>query len=222
MKTILVTGHDTEIGKTWVTRGIVRELASRDESVQVVKAVETGVVACGGRPDVEVIIEGLNPELVTGHTLYSFKAPLAPVSAGMRERVRLKFTDIVKGIKSLPKADWRIIETAGGVAVPLSQAGKDSRDLAKSLKVDYVVMVLENRLGTINQGRLMDAYMSEIEQKGFWFNSTSPTDIDVSESNYWELFSTKTPIWAMQDYGKAEPRFCNTPFWKKANEQAIG
>ena len=43
MKTIFITGHDTGIGKTWITHYIAKKPTQQKQHVQVVKVVETGI-----------------------------------------------------------------------------------------------------------------------------------------------------------------------------------
>ena len=56
MKTILISGNDTNIGKTWICRALVRYLLSHNQSVQVVKVVETGITR-NQKGDAETAIE---------------------------------------------------------------------------------------------------------------------------------------------------------------------
>lgn len=215
MKTILITGHDTGIGKTWVTRFIARKLSGAKAYVQVIKPVETGVSenACG---DVATILNGIedsHSEFVSGFTLNSFKVPLAPLSAAALEGGSLSINKIVEQIQNLPETDWRLIETAGGLAVPLDASGADGRDLAIELQIDYIVLIIHNRLGAINQARLLRSYIpKEFQEIGFWLNDVSPRDPLVTASNLAALQSMSTPLWAHQGHYECAPEFCNSPF----------
>lgn len=213
MKTILITGHDTGIGKTWITHYIAKRLSEMKKQVQVIKAVETGIQKNIDTEDVTKILKNLDLNYINGHTLNSFEAPLAPLSAAQLEGQTLTLKEICNQIKALPKTDWRLIETAGGIAVPLDNNGQDGRDLAVKLKVDYIVLVIQNRLGAINQGRLIEAYLSKESTKiGFWLNDTQKRDSLVTQSNLRELSFFKTPIWAHHGFEELEPDFCYAPF----------
>lgn len=214
MKTILITGHDLDIGKTWVTRFIAKKLIEGREFVQVVKPVETGIDIGSSLGDVSRILENLSTEFLSGFTLNSFKAPLAPLAAADLEGERLSIKKIVKNINALPATDWRLIETAGGLAVPLDESGKDGRDLALELKVDFIVLVIHNRLGAINQARLLEAYTPISSTKvGFWLNDLSARDGRLTESNLSGLKALKSTLWAHHGFGEAEPDFCYAPFF---------
>lgn len=215
MKTILITGHDTGIGKTWVTRFIAKSLSERKERVQIIKPVETGIDTdiANAAGDISTILKMLDLQYISGFTLNSFKAPLAPLSAGALEEKSLSIKGILKQIGELPQADWRLIETAGGLAVPLDISGADGRDLAIELNVDYIVLVVQNRLGAINQARLLEAYTPQSPPStGFWLNDTHPRDPLVTESNLSALKSMKRSLWSHQGYEKLEPDFCCAPF----------
>lgn len=204
MNTIVISGNDTNIGKTWISRALARYLAAHHQSVQVVKVVETGITG-DQKGDAETAIEDCSQYRNTNSqafTLYSFTEPLAPVTAARKVGYKLSLGDIVCKIRSLPEANWRILETAGGLAVPLDEAGLDTVDLALNLSVDYLLLVVQNRLGTIHQARVLAAYApySKITT-GIWLNDCMPIDNDdVTFSNYSELANLSIPIWGHQSY----------------------
>lgn len=203
MKTILISGNDTNIGKTWICRALANYLISHQQNVQIVKVVETGLCS-NQKGDAEIASDNQCPAF----TLYSFSEPLAPVTAAYKAGHTLKFENIIHKIKNLPETDWRILETAGGLSVPLDENGMDSVNLALNLPVDYLLLVIQNRLGAIHQARVLTAYSpySEITT-GIWFNDCMPVDNDVTESNYSELANLPIPIWGHQLYQLKELRF---------------
>lgn len=213
MNTIIISGSDTHIGKTWICRSLAKYLASQNQSVQVVKVVETGI-ANNQKGDAETAIEDCSPfggKKGEAFTLYSFTAPLAPVTAARKAGCQLNLESIICKIKSLPEANWRILETAGGLAVPLDETGLDTVDLALNLQADYLLLVVQNRLGAIHQARVLTAYApySKIPT-GIWFNDSMPVEDDVTHSNYSELAHLSIPIWGHQLYQLQELRFFNT------------
>ncbi len=210
MNTILISGNDTNIGKTWICRALVRYLLSHNQSVQVVKVVETGIT-CNQKGDAETAIEDcfhFSGKKCQAFTLYSFTEPLAPVTAARKAGCKLNLGKILRKIRSLPETNWRILETAGGLAVPLDEAGLDAVDLALNLPVDYLLLVVQNRLGAIHQARVLTAYTpySKITT-GIWFNDRIPVDNDVTYSNYAELANLSIPIWGHQLHQSQVLRF---------------
>ncbi len=197
MKTILISGNDTNIGKTWICRALANYLALHHQHVQVVKVIETGVMP-NQKGDAETAIEDISANC-QAYTLYSFAAPLAPVSAARKVNHKLNFNNILHKIKNLPETDWRILETAGGLAVPLDETGLDSADLALQLPTDYLLLVIQNRLGAIHQARVLAAYAPHSKIKtGIWFNDSMSVDDDVTQSNYAELANLSIPLWGHQ------------------------
>ena len=199
MKTIFVTANDTVVGKTWTTRVLAKYLVSKSQSVQVVKSVETGFEHYPMEGDSLEAIRGLDKKLATSYTLFNFRAPLAPVTAAHKAGSKITLNQFIKKLEQLPTVDWRIIEGAGGLACPIDAAGYDFRDLINTINIDYLVMVIENRIGAINQSRLLDNYASTISAKrGFWLNSKTPTHAETENSNIHEISFLKTPIWHVQ------------------------
>lgn len=210
MKTILISGNDTHIGKTWICRALVNYLALHNQDIQVVKIVETGI-SSNQKGDAKTAIEDcprFNEKKCEAFTLYSFAAPLAPLTAAHKAGCKLSLEGIISKIKNLPDTRWRILETAGGLAVPLDEAGLDAVDLALRLPVDYLILVVQNRLGAIHQARVLTSYTPyEKITTGIWFNDSAPVDNDVTQSNYLELANLPIPIWGHQLHQSQELRF---------------
>lgn len=154
MKTLFVSGSDTDVGKTWVVAAIARELRDRNESVQIVKPVQTGA-GNGKESDVAIIQRHVEYSDLEVYTLLSYALPIAPVAAARRERKSLKLDAIVSRLEALPRdKDWRIIEGAGSLATPIAEDGEDWADFAIAIGLDRIVLVVDNRVGGIGQSRL--------------------------------------------------------------------
>jgi len=202
VKRILITAHDTEVGKTRTTAALARALAEQGKSVQIVKPVQSGVEH-GGSGDAEWALSQVGEaESVSATTLFNFEAPLAPVQSAEAEGVELRFDQVLKAIQELPEnCDFQIIEGAGGIAVPLEHSGKDFADLARELDVDFVVVVIQNRMGAMNQTRLTLHYAPESIPSGIIFNDTSGgEDPAVTASNYETLTQLNIQIWGHIKY----------------------
>ena len=129
---ILITAHDTEVGKTRATAGLARALTDAGQSVQIVKAVQSGV-PCGMPGDADWALSTVtNSALASARTLFSFEAPLAPIQSAEAESKVLSFPMVMDALKRLPEdCDFQLIEGAGGIAVPLDRSGQDYADLAR-------------------------------------------------------------------------------------------
>ena len=123
---ILITAHDTEVGKTRVTAALARALTQQGKSVEIVKAVQSGVPQ-GESGDADwALSQVAAPQLASARTLFSYEAPLAPVQAAEAQGAELSFARVLNALNALPEAtDFQLIEGAGGIAVPLEHSGKD-------------------------------------------------------------------------------------------------
>ena len=200
MRSILITGTDTGIGKTRVA-GIIARLLSKQGRVQVVKPVESG---CGaGRPADAPQAAGTWAEFFTPFVL---PKPMAPLAAAADAGIEISLTKLVAAVRALPECDWRVIETAGGIGVPIDPCGSDWADFARALKVDHVLCVVDDRLGAINQARIVANYCRAkgILSAGLWLNAAhanpAPT---IAASNRTGLANCGLPLWGESAFGES-------------------
>ena len=194
---ILITAHDTEVGKTRATAALARALTDLGKTVEIVKAVQSGVPE-GELGDADWALSQIeNAELASAQTLFSYKAPLAPIQSAEAEGAELNFALVLNALKALPdNSDIQLIEGAGGIAVPLEHSGKDYADLAHELEVNFVVIVIQNRMGSMNQTRLTYSYAPKSIPAGIIFNDVfEDKDPAVTASNYETLTHLNIPIW---------------------------
>jgi 8-amino-7-oxononanoate synthase len=206
VKTILVTGSDTGVGKTLVVAALARLVAANGGRVQIVKILETGTAALpegGGDAARACRLAGGEIE---AFTLASFPLPLSPPAAAAAAGALLALETLVKGLEGLPPCDWRVCEGAGGIATPVDDQGRDWADLAAAMGAQAVVIVVPDRLGAINQARLAYGRAREAGlHAGVWLNATAPVDPAVAESNRQGLRAAQVPIWAEQAHGAEGP-----------------
>lgn len=200
MQTLLISSHDTSTGKTWVARNLVHYFSNLGLTVQFVKPIETGVITHPKKGNAFFVTKGLESNKVTSHTLHSFKAPLAPIPAAQEEGYTIAIDSLVEEILSLPKADIRILEGAGGLACPIdAKTHKDYKDLALKLKVDGLILVVKNRLGAMHHTRTLVAYAPTKDiSTGLWINTVRPQPPRVNHSNLEAFTKLSLPIWGHQ------------------------
>ncbi|MGE4418197.1 MAG: dethiobiotin synthase [Sulfurimonas sp.] len=152
-KRIFVTATNTNIGKTYTTKLLLKEFASKGLSVGVIKPIETGVVD-GYAEDAEELLEcvkKLNPKL--WHLEAEDIAPImyemsaAPFVASNNTPLDIK--RIKSKIKELEACcDIIVIEGAGGLYVPIDEEYM-MIDLIQ--KLDAVALLVTHcSLGCIN------------------------------------------------------------------------
>jgi dethiobiotin synthetase len=148
---LVVTGTDTEVGKTVVSAAIAALARDRGHSVAVVKPVQTGVEA--GEPgDLEEIRRLSGVEDL--HELARLPEPLAPATAAARAGISLPPVGaMADAIRSLTGRDLLLVEGAGGLLVELDGHGGTIADLAVVLGAP-VLVVARAGLGTLNAAAL--------------------------------------------------------------------
>ncbi|WP_050778224.1 dethiobiotin synthase [Micromonospora sp. ATCC 39149] len=153
---MLITGTDTEVGKTVVTAAVTAAAQAAGLRVAVVKPGQTGT-ATGIPGDVDSVTRLAAP--LTGRTLASYPDPLAPLAAARVARLEpLELYAAVDAIREeADKHDLVLVEGAGGLLVPMglrpSGDAWTMADLAVSLGAPAVV-VARAGLGTLNHTAL--------------------------------------------------------------------
>jgi dethiobiotin synthetase len=203
MPVFFVTGSDTGVGKTHVAGLLARRMA-RDGFTQVIKPVESGAAA--GRPADALKAAGKWAE---AHTLLALPAPIAPLAAAKKARKQLDLATLLKLYRAVPSAPCRVVESAGGVAVPIDPKGKDWSDFAAAIKPMAVIIVVEDRLGAINQARLAIAYLRRRYDgpMGVWLNAIKKPTPAVAAANRAGLADAWIPLYGESGPGKKPPRF---------------
>jgi glycine C-acetyltransferase/8-amino-7-oxononanoate synthase len=144
---VLVTGTDTEVGKTVVTAALAAALRLTGRRVAVVKPVQTGV-APGEPGDLDEVrrLAGLEDL----HEFARFPEPLAPATAARRAGMRAATVhELAERIRGLRGRDLVLIEGAGGLLVELDGHGGTLADLGALLGAPAIV-VARPGLGTLN------------------------------------------------------------------------
>jgi dethiobiotin synthetase len=152
VRTLLVTGTDTGVGKTFVTCAIAHALRARGRRVSVMKPVETGV---DGEPEDAVRLRTAAADTAPLDTIcpYRFRAPLAPAVAARAENRRIDVDLLVRLVRErAAAADVLLIEGAGGLLVPID-GSTTFADLAATCALP-ILIVAANRLGTVNHAAL--------------------------------------------------------------------
>lgn len=143
-RAVFITGTDTDVGKTWVTTRLIRQLRSDGVDAVGMKPVE-----CGGAEDSTAIFEACQDSGITSAEVnpISFPEPLAP--AAMEGGEKIDFDSLAANFRKLQgKHDFVVLEGAGGWLVPLDEK-RTMADLAVALGAP-VVIVSADRLGVLN------------------------------------------------------------------------
>jgi dethiobiotin synthetase len=166
VRTVIITGTGTDVGKTVVVAAIAALARAAGERVTVVKPAQTGV-APGDEGDLAAVVRlvggterdpGTSP--VATVELARFPDPLAPATAARRAgAVPLTPAEVVAAVRGLEGGtDLVLVEGAGGLLVRLDD-GDGTRpagtlaDVAAALAAP-VVLVASAGLGVLNTAAL--------------------------------------------------------------------
>ncbi|OKJ42650.1 dethiobiotin synthase [Streptomyces sp. CB01580] len=147
MSVLVVSGTDTEIGKTVVTAAVAA--AWRDRRVAVLKPAQTGLAP--GEPGDVAEVARLAGGHVTAVELARFPEPLAPATAARRAGLPpVRPYEIAEAAEKLAtEHDVVLIEGAGGLLVRFDDTGSTLADAARLLSAP-VLVVARAGLGTLN------------------------------------------------------------------------
>lgn len=161
MPRIVLLGTGTSVGKSYVTRALVRSLAVADPGARIgaLKPIESGL-GSGELSDALALGQaciGCSPPAV--HPLYGFSEPLTPYLAALISGAELpdlarvarwvsEWEEQVK--RSEPtRRHWTLIETAGGVFSPLAPETTNF-ELARALEPCIWTLVAPDSLGVLH------------------------------------------------------------------------
>lgn len=155
MKALFVTATGTDVGKTYVTAGIIRAMRERGLAASAIKPVMSGYdPALPWNSDAAVLLEAMGKP-VTAETIaalspWRYLAPLSPDMAAAREGRALSLRDILKFCRTAIRAapGLMLVEGAGGVMAPLG-AEFTMRDWIANLALP-ALLVTGSYLGAIS------------------------------------------------------------------------
>jgi len=151
-RVVVVTGTDTDVGKTVVTAAVVATARAAGLGVTAYKPTQTGVAP--GEPGDMAEVERLTGvRTVEGVRL---RAPMAPRPAAALEGAELPtLAEHLSHVADLAAGhDLVVVEGAGGLLVELTAAGQTLADLATALPDSAVLVVARSALGTLNHTML--------------------------------------------------------------------
>lgn len=149
-----ITGTDTDIGKTYISRKLADSF-SLNQKVTYMKPVQTGCFADENgslvAPDFQYVLEG--KAIMTGtleqHIPYRFEPACSPHLAAKLKKQSISMSHIKNCLVQISKENTLVIvEGAGGVLAPISETAFNI-DLILHLQLP-VILVTSTHLGTLN------------------------------------------------------------------------
>ena len=155
MTAVFITATGTDIGKTFLTQGLIRHIRGAGGAVAAIKPIVSGfdpgawqgsdpamLLAALGRPVALEEVERISP--------WRFKAPLSPHMAGRREGRLIVFQDVVEFCRRSMAGNRGVllIEGVGGIMVPFDDR-RTVLDLMSVLRIP-AILVAGSYVGTIS------------------------------------------------------------------------
>lgn len=169
-QTLLISGSDTEIGKTIVTSALLAywQIYRPQERIAVCKPVQSGL---GDREWYNEVFD-LNQPLGTLNPLY-FEQPLAPPLAAKRAGQVVDLLPAWQAVQQLQaQFDWVLVEGVGSLGSPITDE-LIVADIARDWRLP-IVLVVPIRLGCVGQAVAHVALARQfgLEIKGIVLNAT--------------------------------------------------
>ena len=152
MKSLFITGTDTDVGKTYITAGLGVTFRKMGIDVGVMKPFAAGRAQKKGYKSKDIVIiskaaQACDPENLVNPQF--FPIPASPYTAWKNLKTKPKISTILSSFKKLSKLhDMILVEGMGGIMTPIL---KDYyvTNLIKEMKVPAVI-VTRSKVGTVN------------------------------------------------------------------------
>ena len=152
MKSIFITGTDTDVGKTYITAGLAVTLRKMGVDIGVMKPFAAGNAQKNGFKSEDVEILSKAAQVNDSENLVNpqfFPIPASPYTAWKKLKIKPKIPTILKSFKKLSNLhEMLLIEGMGGVMTPIL---KDYyiANLIKEMKIPTII-VTRSKVGTVN------------------------------------------------------------------------
>jgi dethiobiotin synthetase len=152
MKSLFITGTDTDVGKTYVTAGLAVTLRKTGIDVGIMKPFAAGTPQKKGfkSEDVEILSQAaqvsdsenlINPQF--------FKMAASPYTASKNLKVKVNVNSVLSSFKKLSKLhSMLLVEGMGGIMTPILK-NYFVTNLIKDMKIPAVI-VTRTKIGTVN------------------------------------------------------------------------
>ena len=184
MKSLFVTGTDTDVGKTCVVAGIVKSLRDMDVDVAVMKPFASGYKENidSVSNDVEILMKySGSSDPVNLVNPYYFEIPSSPYDASKTLNIEIDITKVIDAFEKLASShEIVIVEGIGGIMTPISKNYFVS-DLISELSMRTII-VTSSKIGTVNHSILTieHAKNKNLDLMGFVINQTVPGGYELS------------------------------------------
>ena len=152
MRSLFITGTDTDVGKTYITAGLAATIHKMSIDVGVMKPFAAGAAAKSGfkSKDAQIISNAANTS--DSESLVNpqfFPIPASPYTASKSLKIKPKISTILSNFKKLTALhEIVLVEGMGGIMTPITK-NYHVANLIKDMRIPAII-VASNRVGTIN------------------------------------------------------------------------
>lgn len=143
MKHLFIAGTDTDVGKTWFTHLLIKQLIARGFHVSARKPIASGCHTHCHDAEQLALASGESVETVSP---YRLSPAISPERALRQVNINLTLQNLTMACQNTTHPC--IVEGAGGLLSPLT-ADSNNADLAKALHAP-IILVVANKVGCIN------------------------------------------------------------------------
>ena len=175
MKSLFITGTDTDVGKTYITSGLAITLRKMGIDIGVMKPFAAGIAQEKGYKSEDVEILCKSAQIHDAENLVNpqfFPVSASPYTAWEKLKIKPKIPLVLSSFKKLSNIhEMMLVEGMGGILTPIL---KDYyvTNLIKDMKIPAII-VTRSKVGTVNH-TLMTVRMCEkykIPIKGIIINN---------------------------------------------------
>lgn len=181
-----ITGIDTDIGKTFITKGLALAFEHQNKKVGVFKPLQSGAIKTNNgflAPDLEAIKE-LSKNINTKCS-YLLEGEVSPALAARLAGIKIDIEKIKKDFKTFSEGNnITLVEGAGGLLAPATD-NMLCADLIKALNIPIIIVTVPF-LGRLNHTLLTIHYAktNNIPIKGIIVNKIPNNSKELATQNF--------------------------------------
>jgi len=152
LKSIFITGTDTDVGKTYITAGIAVTLRKMGIDIGVMKPFAAGIAQKNGfkSEDIKILSKAAqvnDPEKLVNPQFFPISA--SPYTAWKKLKIKPKIPTILQSFRKLSNLhEMLLVEGMGGVMTPILN-NYYVTNLIKEMKIPAII-IARSKVGTVN------------------------------------------------------------------------
>lgn len=214
-----ITGIDTDIGKTFITKGLALAYENTGKKVGVFKPLQSGAIKTENgflAPDLEAIKEV--SKTINTKCSYLLEGEVSPALAARLAGIKIDIEKIKADFKEFSaQNEITLVEGAGGILAPATD-NMLCADLIKALNIPIIIVTVPF-LGRLNHTLLTVHYAKtmNIPIKGIIINKIPSNTDDLATKNFineLEMYTDVPIIGKINELNKKDTNIISSEFIK--------